>query len=67
MIIIIINLKMKLSNIFILYTLIVIAKGAWLTAAIQPLILGFGAVFTALNLDVLQVELPFISKSEKTP
>ena len=65
---------MKLSCLFVLFTLIVIAKGTWWATAIQPLILGFGAVFTALNQDVLDIELielkswlPFINKSEETP
>ena len=64
---------MKLSSIFVLLTLIVIVKSAWWAAAVQPVILGFGTVLTALNQDVLNVELselkswlPFINKSEET-
>ena len=62
---------MKLSSIFALFTLSVIVKGAWWSAAVQPVILGFGAILTALNQDALDVDvqpiewknlLPFISK-----
>ena len=63
---------MKLSSIFIIFSLIVIVKSAWWAAAVQPVILGFGAVLTALNQDVLDVDpielkslLPFISKQDK--
>ena len=47
---------MKLSSIFALFTLCSIVKGAWWAAAVQPVILGFGAVFTAINLDVLDLD-----------
>ena len=47
---------MKLKVIFALYTLSVIVKGMWWTAAVQPVILSLGAVFTAINLDVLDIE-----------
>ena len=43
---------MKTSCIFTIYTLIVIVKGTWWTAAVQPIVLTFGAAFAALNLDV---------------
>ena len=42
---------MKLSCVFVAYLLSVIVEGAWWAAAVQPIILGFGAVFTALNQD----------------
>ena len=38
--------------IFFVYTLSVIVEGAWWAAAMQPIILSFGAAFTAMNLDV---------------
>ena len=44
---------MNLNSFLALVTLCVVVKGAWLAAAVQPVILGLGAVFTALNLDVL--------------
>ena len=60
---------MKLSNILVLFSLIVIVKGAWWAAAAQPVLLGFGAVLTALNQNGLDVEslelkqlLPFLNK-----
>ena len=53
---------MKLSSIFILFTLIVIVKGAWWAAAVQPVILGLGAILTTFNQDVIDLELPFINK-----
>ena len=65
---------MKLKDIFALFTLCVIVKGAWFSAAVQPVILGFGAVLSAINSDVLDVQLfegknswlPFINKQDKT-
>ena len=42
---------MKSSCAFVVYLLSVIVEGAWWAATIQPIILGFGAVFTALNQD----------------
>ena len=60
---------MKLSSIFVLITIIATVKGAWWAAAVQPVILGFGAILTALNQDGLDVEsielknlLPFVTK-----
>ena len=45
---------MKLSDIFALFTLSVMVKGAWWAAAVQPVILSLGAVLTAIDLDVHQ-------------
>ena len=42
---------MKLSWIFVLFTLGVIVEGAWWAVAVRPIILTFGAALTALNLD----------------
>ena len=63
---------MKLIGIFVLLTLIVIVKGTWWAAAVQPFILGFGAIFAALDLDVLDVQpidsknlMPFVNKQDK--
>ena len=47
---------MKLRDIFALLSLSVIVKGTWLAAAIQPVILSLGALFSAIDLDVLDVE-----------
>ena len=62
---------MKVSSIFVSFSLIVIVKGAWFAAALQPVILSLGAVLGAIDLDVLDAEpislsemMPFISKSE---
>ena len=62
---------MKVSSIFVSFLLIVIVKGAWFVAAVQPVILTLGAVLGAIDLDVLDAEpislsemMPFISKSE---
>ena len=63
---------MKLRSILALFTLIVMVKGAWLAAAVQPVILSLGAVLSAVDLDALDVQftglkswLPFISKQAK--
>ena len=53
---------MKLNNIFVLFALIVMAKGAWWAAATQPVILGLGALLGALNMDIFDAAEPFISK-----
>ena len=42
---------MKLNTIFALLMLIAMAKGTWLAAAAQPVILGLGALLGALNMD----------------
>ena len=47
---------MKLRDIFTLFTLSVIVKGAWWAAAVQPLILGLGAILSSIDLDVLYEE-----------
>ena len=43
---------MKGSCVFAVLTLSVVVNGAWWTAAIQPIVLSFGAAFAAFNLDV---------------
>ena len=57
-----------LRGIVTLLTLIVMVKGAWWAAAVQPVVLSLGAILTAVDLDVLNVSLteimPFISKNE---
>ena len=47
---------MKLNTVFALLMLIVLAKGAWLAAAAQPVILGLGAVMGVLNMDVFDAQ-----------
>ena len=47
---------MKLIDIFALFTLGVIVKSTWWAAAVQPVILSFGAVLAAVDLDILDVE-----------
>ena len=46
---------MKLRDILALFTLIVMVRGAWLAAAVQPVIMSLGAVMSAVDLDVLDV------------
>ena len=45
---------MKLITIVALLKLSVLVKSAWWAAAAQPVILGLGAVFTALNTEVFE-------------
>ena len=47
---------MKLTVIFVLFTLSVKVKGAWWAAAAQPVILGLGAILSAMDLDVLELQ-----------
>ena len=47
---------MKLNTILALLMLIVMAKGAWLAAAAQPVILGLGALLGVLNMDVFDAQ-----------
>ena len=54
---------MKLFYLFALFTLIVMVKGAWLAAVVQPVILSLGAILGTIDLDVL--ELPLIFKQEQ--
>ena len=63
---------MKLSAVFALFALIVMVKGAWWAAAVRPIILSLGAIWGAIDSDVLNVEhiewrnmMPFISKQSK--
>ena len=54
---------MKLIGIIALFTLIVMVKGSWWAAAVQPVILSLGAVLSAIDLDVLDTQsIPFINK-----
>ena len=43
---------MKLSDIFVLLGLSVMANGAWWAAAVQPVMLSIGTAFAALDLDL---------------
>ena len=54
---------MKLFYIFALFTLSVFVKGAWLAAAVQPVILSLGAILGTIDLDVL--EMPSIFKQDE--
>ena len=45
---------MKISEILILSSLTVIVKGAWWAAAAQPVLLGLGAAFATIDLDIQQ-------------
>ena len=63
---------MKIRDIFALFMLSMIVKGTWWAAAVQPVILSLGAVLTAFDKDVLNLEpiqwknwLPYINKLEK--
>ena len=63
---------MKIIGIFALFTLSTIVEGALWAAAVQPVILTLGAIFTAIDQDVLDVQsiewkryLPFINKQDK--
>ena len=47
---------MKVASIFVSFSLIVIVKGAFWAAAVQPVILSLGALLGALDLDVLDAE-----------
>ena len=47
---------MQYNTIFVLTTLIVMVKGAWLAAVTQPVILGLGAVMGALYMDVFDAQ-----------
>ena len=59
---------MKLNTIFALFTLIVMVKGAWWAAAVQPVLLGLGAIFSAIDSEVVDIQLlqPFVNKQDKT-
>ena len=47
---------MKSFSILAILSLSVIVKGAWWTAAVQPIILTLGAVYTAIDRDILDLE-----------
>ena len=60
---------MKLTLLFALTTLSVMVKSAFWAAAVQPVILSLGAILSAVDLDVLDVQpikwnnwLPLIRK-----
>ena len=57
----------KLITIVALFQLSMIVKCTLLAAAIQPIILGFGAILTALNFDILDNVQPIwlTSKDDK--
>ena len=59
---------MKIFDIFALSALIVMVKGTLWAAAVQPVILSIGALLTAIDLDVLDINLslPFINKQSKS-
>ena len=48
---------MKLLATFALILLSTIVKAAWWIPAVQPVILSLGAVLTAFNLDVLNIDV----------
>ena len=55
---------MKILFIFALISLSVIVRGTWWAAAVKPVILGFGAAFAAVDLDLqsdLFLKFPFFS------
>ena len=60
---------MKLRDIVVIFILSMTVNGAWWAAAVQPVILSLGAVLSAIDLDMLDVQtielkswLPFINK-----
>ena len=61
---------MKLKSIVALFTFIISVEGAFWAAALNPVILSLGAVFGAINTDLLNIEsiewnLPFMNKNDK--
>ena len=62
---------MKLRGIFAIFALSVIAKGAWWSEAVQPVIMALVAVIATIDLDLEPIEwrnyLPFLNKQEETP
>ena len=46
---------MKIIDILVLFSLSIIVKGTWWAAAVQPVILSIGAVFAAIDLDILDI------------
>ena len=64
---------MKFKEILALLTLIVIVKGNLFASAVQPFIMGLGAIKAAVDLDLLDVQpielknwLPFVNKQSKS-
>ena len=59
---------MNLRDIFALFTLCVMVNSAWWAAALQPVILSLGAVLSAVDKDVLDIQwLSFANKKDQTP
>ena len=56
---------MKLKDILIPFTLSIMAKGAWLAAIVQPVIISIGAILSSIDLDVLEFGPINLLKSEK--
>ena len=56
---------MKFRDIFALFTLSVMVNGAFWAAAVQPVLLSLGAMLAAVDMDVLDIQLPFISKQDE--
>ena len=46
---------MKLRSILAVFTLLVAVKGAWMAAIVSPVMLGIGAVLSAIDKEVLNV------------
>ena len=58
---------MKSLSIFVaFYTTSVVVKGALWAAAVQPVMLSIGAFLAAIDLDVIDIKLPFINKQDAT-
>ena len=51
---------MKKSAIVALYALSAIVEGTWWIAIAQPIILSLGTVLTAINMDVLNLDIQTI-------
>ena len=50
---------MKIKVLIALFSLIVLVKGNWWAAAVNPVILGFGAAFAANEIEVEPHLMPF--------
>ena len=55
---------MKVISLLALLFCVEIVKGTWWTAAVQPVILSLGAILGAVDLDVLDIQLPVVYKKE---
>ena len=47
---------MLLNRVFVLFSLVLMVKGAWWAFAAQPVILGLGAILGVLNMDVFDAK-----------